>query len=235
MEPSIMLSSGLRYGIARARLAWVALAVLLALAVRADAPRPILVVGDSLSAAYGIASDEGWVALLARRLREQGYGEGVVNASVSGDTSRGAAGRLPDLLARHAPAIVIIEIGGNDGLRGLPLDQLRGNIERMIDAAEAGGARVLLLGMRIPPNYGPRYAEEFHALYEELARQHDASLVPFLLDGVAMDPQLMQEDGIHPRAAAQPLILDLVWARLEPILKNAGARGPPPSAAPAHD
>ena len=217
------------------RLAWVALAGLLALAAHADAPRPILVVGDSLSAAYGLASDEGWVALLARRLREQGYGQGVVNASVSGDTSRGAAGRLPDLLARHAPSIVIIEIGGNDGLRGLPLDQMRANIERMIDGAEKADARVLLLGMRIPPNYGARYADEFHAIYEELAQQHDASLVPFLLDGIALDQQLMQEDGIHPRAAAEPLILDLVWARLEPLLKNAGARGPPPSGAPAHD
>jgi acyl-CoA thioesterase-1 len=235
MEPSIMLRLDIRFRIASVRAAWLAVAGLLALAAHADAPRPILVVGDSLSAAYGLASDEGWVALLARRLRDQGYGQDVVNASVSGDTSRGAATRLPDLLARHAPGIVIIEIGGNDGLRGLPLEQMRANIERMIDAAEEAGARVLLLGMRIPPNYGARYADGFHAVYEDLARQHDATLVPFLLDGIALDPQLMQEDGIHPRAAAEPLILDLVWARLEPLLKNAGARGPPPSDVPAHD
>ena len=214
--------------------ALVALAPSMTLPAEADS-RPILVVGDSLSAAYGLSSDEGWVALLARRLEAQGYGQRVVNASVSGDTSRGALARLPDLLARQRPGIVIIEIGGNDGLRGLPLQQMRGNMEKMMQEASDAGARVLLLGMRIPPNYGPRYAEEFHAIYEELADERDASLVPFLLEGIALDASLMQEDGIHPRAAAQPLILDLVWARLEPLLKNADARGPPRSDGPAHE
>jgi len=194
-----------------------------ALLARADGAAPILVVGDSLSAAYNIAVDEGWVALLERRLRATGYGQPVINASVSGETSRGALARLPDLLTRHRPGIVIIEIGGNDGLRGLSLDVFRKNLSAMIEAAQAANARVLLLGMRIPPNYGPSYAEGFHAVYGELAKRYDVALLPFLLEGVALDPQLMQDDGIHPRAAAEPQVLDLVWARLEPLLKASGA------------
>jgi acyl-CoA thioesterase-1 len=201
--------------------ALLALGAVIALAARADDAAPILVVGDSLSAAYGIAKDEGWVALLERRLRVQGYGQPVVNASVSGDTSRGALGRLPALLDRHRPGVVVIEIGGNDGLRGLPLDVLRSNLASMVEAAQKADARVLLLGMRIPPNYGPRYAEGFHEIYDELSDRYETALVPFLLDGIALDPKLMQDDGIHPRAAAQAAMLDHVWPALEPLLKNA--------------
>jgi acyl-CoA thioesterase-1 len=199
------------------------LLVLGALIARADGAAPILVVGDSLSAAYNIAVDEGWVALLERRLRATGYGQPVVNASVSGETSRGALVRLPDLLTRHRPAVVIIEIGGNDGLRGLSLDVFRNNLAAMIESARAANARVLLLGMRIPPNYGPSYADEFHAVYAELAKRYEVALVPFLLEGVALDPELMQEDGVHPRAAAEPRILDLVWTCLEPLLEASSA------------
>jgi acyl-CoA thioesterase-1 len=223
---------------------WVccAAAVLVALvapvAPTAAEPPAILVVGDSLSAAYGIAANEGWVALLERRLREQGYDQRVINASVSGETSRGASARLPQLLTKHEPGIVVIEIGGNDGLRGLPITELRANLTRMIEGAQEAGASVLLVGMRIPPNYGPRYAEEFHGSFVELADEYDTALVPFFLEGVALDDTLMQDDGIHPRAAAQPLLLDRVWARLEPLLKDArGAamRGAAPDAAPASD
>lgn len=200
------------------------LLALLSIAEAAPARPAILVVGDSLSAAYGIAVEEGWVALLERRLREEGYEYAVVNASVSGDTSRGALARLPRLLDTHAPAVVIIEIGGNDGLRGLPVTELRTNLSRMIEAAQGTGARVLLLGMRIPPNYGPRYTQEFADTYATLAERYDAALVPFILDDIALDEQLMQDDGIHPRADAQPLIMERVWERLAPLLKDLRGR-----------
>jgi acyl-CoA thioesterase-1 len=214
-----------------------AFAVLLTSAAHAGTAGPILVVGDSLSAAYNIAVDEGWVALLERRLRTTGYGQPVINASVSGETSRGASARLPALLERHRPGIVVIEIGGNDGLRGLPVDVLRANLAGMIEAAQAAKARVLLLGMRIPPNYGPKYTEDFQAVYVELARRYDTGLVPFLLEDVALAPELMQDDGIHPRAPAEPIILDRVWASLEPLLKGAGAGTAKATAdaAPVHD
>jgi acyl-CoA thioesterase I len=211
-----------------------ALGALLAPPSHAATAGPILIVGDSLSAAYGIAVEEGWVALLERRLRATGYGQQVINASISGDTSGGASARLPPLLARHDPDIVIIEIGGNDGLRGLPLDVFRRNITGMVEATQAAGARVLLLGMRIPPNYGASYADGFHAVYTDLARSHDTALVPFLLEGVALDPTLMQDDGIHPRAAGEPIVLDLVWAQLEPMLKRAGSPAPSESAPSPH-
>jgi acyl-CoA thioesterase-1 len=200
------------------------LLALLSVAGAAPARPAILVVGDSLSAAYGIAVEEGWVALLERRLREEGYEHAVVNASVSGDTSRGALARLPRLLETHAPAVVIIEIGGNDGLRGLPVTELRTNLSRMIEAVQGTGARVLLLGMRIPPNYGPRYTQEFADTYATLAERYDAALVPFILDDIALDEELMQDDGIHPRADAQPLIMERVWERLAPLLKDLRGR-----------
>jgi acyl-CoA thioesterase I len=219
-------------------LAWVCSAVLVLVALAASAapaPAPILIVGDSLSAAYGLAVNEGWVALLERRLRAQGYEQPVRNASVSGETSRGARTRLPDLLARTQPAIVVIEIGGNDGLRGLPIAELRANLSAMIEAAQDAGAQVLLLGMRIPPNYGARYADALHAVYGDMAERYGTALVPFLLEDVALVPGLMQEDGIHPRAAGEPLILDRVWARLEPLLKNAAEAALSPAARRAHD
>ena len=178
----------------------------------------ILVVGDSLSAAYGIRVEQGWVALLQRRLEAQGYGHRVVNASSSGETTGGALARLPRALERHRPAVVIIELGGNDGLRGLPIADVRRNFESLIERSRASGARVLLVGMRIPPNYGPSYAGSFEKLYGELAAAHRLPLVPFFLDGIALDDSLMQDDGLHPNAAAQPKLLEMVWPKLKPLL-----------------
>jgi acyl-CoA thioesterase-1 len=184
------------------------------------ATRPvILVFGDSISAGYGLERvDEGWVALLQARLGQKGYGYEVVNASVSGETTAGGLARLPRALAVHHPAIVILELGGNDGLRALPVAQMRDNLGHMIDLAQASGARVLLLGMRIPPNYGPEYTERFQATFEAIARQRKLAFQPFLLERVALDPKLMQADGVHPDAAAQPALLDAVWPALEPLL-----------------
>jgi len=184
------------------------------------APAPsILIVGDSLSAGYGIELRDGWVSLLQQRLTRQGYPHTVVNASISGDTTAGGRARLPDALKRHRPQIVILELGGNDGLRGLSLRETRANFDAMIKAAQSAGAQVLLVGIHLPPNYGPEYTGKFHATYHDLARVHNTALVPFLLEGVALTPGLMQPDGIHPRAAAQPRLLDNVWPYLEPLLK----------------
>ena len=174
--------------------------------------------GDSLSAAYGIPLEQGWVALLQGRLQAKGYGHRVVNASSSGETTGGALARLPRALERHRPAVVIIELGGNDGLRGLPLAEVRANFESLIRLSRAAGARVLLVGMRIPPNYGPAHTSGFHELFWALAREHRLPLVPFFLDGIALDDALMLEDGLHPNAAAQPKLLDQVWPQLEPLL-----------------
>lgn len=183
----------------------------------ASLPR-ILVFGDSIGAAYGISVEDGWVALLQRKLTSQEYGYRVVNASLSGETTGGGAARLSRALELHRPAIVILELGGNDGLRGLPLSEVRANLDSMIRKARAAGARVLIVGMRMPPNYGPAYAEKFHALYADLARRYRAPLVPFLLEKVALDSSLMQADGIHPNARAQPTLLDTLWPALQPLL-----------------
>jgi acyl-CoA thioesterase-1 len=191
--------------------------VLFAPAGRAESPT-ILVLGDSLSAAYGMRLDQGWVALLQGRLKSQGYGHRVINASASGETTGGALARLPRALEKHGPAIVVIELGGNDGLRGLPLADVRGNFEALIRLSREAGAQVLLVGMRIPPNYGPTYTTGFHELYGDLAREHRLPLVPFFLDGIALDDALMLEDGLHPNVAAQPRLLEQVWTRLEPML-----------------
>ncbi len=180
----------------------------------------ILVLGDSLSAGYGVKLDATWVALLERRLATQGYGYKVVNASVSGETTGGARGRLPRALELHKPSIVVLELGGNDGLRGLPLKQVRGNFEYMIEQAQAAGAKVVLAGMRMPTNYGAEYADQFHALYGDLAKKYQLPLVAFFLDGVALDDSLMQADGIHPTAAAQPKLLDNLWPALLEVLKK---------------
>ena len=183
------------------------------------APAPvILVLGDSLSAAYGMRLEQGWVALLQKRLESKGYGHRVVNASSSGETTGGALARLPRALETHRPAIVVVELGGNDGLRGLPIAEVRGNFEDLIRLSKDAGARVLLIGMRIPPNYGPAYTESFHGLYGELAARHRLPLVPFFLDGIALDESLMLDDGLHPNAAAQPVLLEQAWTRLEPLL-----------------
>ena len=193
-------------------LAWPAAAAL-------GAPRRepvILVYGDSLSAGYGVAVEKGWVSLLANRLQGEGYGFQVVNASVSGETTTGGLARLPHALAAHAPSIVIIELGANDGLRGLPLDTTRTNLEAIMSLAANDNRAVVLLGMRMPPNYGERYTHGFAAIFPELAHQHRAALVPFLLEGVADRPALMQADGLHPNERGQPILLDNVW----PVLKS---------------
>lgn len=196
-----------------------------AVSSQAAAPAPtgkpvILVVGDSLSAGYGVAVNATWVALLERRLTNQGYGYRVVNASISGDTTGGALNRLPRALELHEPEIVILELGGNDGLRGLPLKQVRANFEAMLTQIKARGAKPVLIGMRMPTNYGPAYADGFHALYGELAKKHDVPHLDFFLDKVALDPELMQPDGIHPTTQAQPILLDNMWPVLKPLLKK---------------
>jgi acyl-CoA thioesterase I len=181
--------------------------------------KTILVYGDSLSAAYGIAASRGWVALLAERLPREGFDYNVVNASISGETTAGGVSRLPRALAQHQPAVVIFELGANDGLRGLPVRQMENNLAAMIGKAKKAGAKVLLVGMRIPPNYGPEYTGDFAAAFARLARAHKIALAPFLLEGVADDLRLFQADRIHPTEAAQPILLDNVWKALRPLLK----------------
>jgi len=180
----------------------------------------ILVLGDSLSAALGIRPEQGWVALLAQRLQAQGYGYQIVNASVSGETTSGGLERLPRALQLHQPGTVILELGANDGLRGLPVDETRENLAHMVRLSQAAGARVLLVGMRIPPNYGPRYTEAFARMFPELANQYHLPLVPFLLEKVALDPTRMQQDGMHPNARGEPPVLDTLWPYLKPLLKK---------------
>ena len=178
----------------------------------------ILVLGDSLSAAYGLPRQSGWVALLEERLGERKFNYRVVNASISGETSAGGASRIETLLRQHRPTVLILALGGNDGLRGLPAAQLQSNLETMIRAARQHNARVLLAGMRMPPNFGPAYTRQFTAVYADLARRHRTAFVPFLLEGFADRPEYFLADGIHPNAAAQPLILERVWAALAPML-----------------
>ncbi len=178
----------------------------------------ILVMGDSLSAAYGIEQREGWVHLLQQRLQAQGYPHRVANASISGETSSGGLTRIGPELEKHRPAIVIIALGANDGLRGLSLKAMRHNLGSMIERARAQDARVLLIGMQLPPNYGPAYNRRFRQIFSELAREHDTALLPFLLEGVAERRELFLEDGLHPNAKAQPLILERVWRVLEDLL-----------------
>ncbi|MFP4138170.1 MAG: arylesterase [Halomonas sp.] len=179
----------------------------------------LLVMGDSLSAAYGIESNEGWVSLLQERLDGKAH---VVNASISGETSSGGATRLPELLGQHEPAIVLLELGGNDGLRGLPPGQFEANMRDMIEASRDAGAEVLLLGIDIPPNYGQAYRDAFTGVYHRLADDFELPLVPFLLEGVAQDEALMQDDGIHPTADAQPAILENVWPELSALMEENG-------------
>ena len=182
--------------------------------------RTILVFGDSLSAAHGLRPEQGWVALLDARLKAQGYEYQVINASESGETTTGGLARLPRELRLTRPGILILELGANDALRGLPLALARQRLGEMIRVAEAAGARVLLIGLLIPPNYGPRYARQFADIYPDLARQFHTALVPFLLKGVALDPDLMQRDGLHPNARGEPLVLDNLWPYLQPMLKK---------------
>ena len=178
----------------------------------------ILIVGDSISAAFGLDTRLGWVSLLEQRLGQQGYDDKVVNASVSGDTSAGGLARLPALLAAHKPEVVILELGGNDGLRGQQPAQLKQNLASMIEASQKAGAKVLLLGMQLPPNYGARYTRAFAEVYSQLGSEKKVALVPFLLEGVGGHPELMQADGVHPAVGAQGKLLDNVWPALKPLL-----------------
>ncbi|SDN67222.1 acyl-CoA thioesterase-1 [Halomonas shengliensis] len=205
----------------RCSLGWLlALALVLWTQAAPAEERPtLLVMGDSLSAAYGIEADAGWVSLLQARLDGKAR---VVNASISGETSSGGATRLPELLGQHDPDIVLLELGGNDGLRGLPPGQFQANMRRMVEASQEAGAEVLLLGIDIPPNYGQAYRDAFTGVYHRLADDYDLPLVPFLLEGVALEETLMQDDGIHPTAAAQPVILENVWPTLAPLLEENG-------------
>jgi acyl-CoA thioesterase-1 len=186
-------------------------------ATATGAPR-LLVVGDSLSAEYGIARGTGWVPLLQERLRKMGYPYQVVNASISGDTTSGGVSRLGGLLTQHKPAVVVVELGANDALRGLALSMTERNLDKLVADSKQAGAKVLVAGIRIPPNYGRDYTERFNAIFGKVAKTHQAALVPFLLEGIAADRNLFQADGIHPVAAAQPQLLDNVWPTLEPLL-----------------
>lgn len=178
----------------------------------------ILIVGDSISAGFGLDTRLGWVSLLEQRLEREGHDDRVINASISGDTSAGGQARLPALLTEHKPDVVIVELGGNDGLRGQPPAQLQQNLAAMIDAAKTAGAKVLLLGMQLPPNYGVRYTEAFARVYTQMADEKQIALVPFFLEGVGGHPELMQADGLHPAAAGQKRLLDNVWPALKPLL-----------------
>jgi len=189
-----------------------------AAAVPAPSPRTLRVLGDSLSAEYGLARDSGWVKLLATRIAQAAPEYSVVNASISGDTTSGARTRLAPLLRAH-PAVVVIEMGANDGLRGLSVDAMRDNLQAMIEACRRGGARVLLVGIRLPPNYGDAYAERFYGVYTALARRNHVALAPFLMEGFADRLELFQPDHIHPLAAAQGRMLDNVWPYLKPLLR----------------
>ena len=182
--------------------------------------KTILVLGDSLSAEYGIGRDKGWVARLQKTLDEKAPGHNLVNASISGDTTSGGLSRLPGTLEKHQPDYVIIELGGNDALRGLPLAMTQSNLKRMTEMAQAKGAKVLLAGMQIPPNYGRDYAQAFMSLYPSVAIEAGAGLIPFFLEGVAQRMDLFQQDGIHPNEQAQPIMADTVWKYLEPIIRS---------------
>ena len=180
--------------------------------------KTILVIGDSISSAYGMELEQGWVSLLQDKLTEQGYDYEVVNASITGDVSASGSGRIGKHLFEHLPKIVIIELGGNDGLRGLSITELRQNLQSMIDQSIAKGARVVLAGMKILPNYGPRYTNDFAKVYVDLAKKNNISFVPFILEGIGGIPAMMQADGIHPNEQAQPVIVNNVWPYLNEIL-----------------
>ncbi len=204
--------------------AWLRVALLAAMLLTGSAagakPSAILIFGDSLSAEYGLPRGTGWVQLLSGRLAKEAGQYSVVNASISGETTSGGRTRLPQLLQRHRPSIVVLQLGANDGLRGLSLASMRDNLAAMIEASREAGARVLLVGMRIPPNYGRGYAERFAGVYAQLASDQKVALVPFLLDGFADDLEFFQADRIHPNERAQPRMLDTVWPQLAPLLRS---------------
>jgi acyl-CoA thioesterase I len=180
----------------------------------------LLVFGDSLSAGYGLSQEQGWVSLLSQRLKSEGYDYKVANASISGETTLGGASRFQGALQQHRPQLVILELGANDGLRGQNVDGMRRNLEKMIDAARQRGAQVLLVGMRLPPNYGTAYVEKFQRAFSDVAAAKRVPLVPFMLEGFADQRAMFQNDGLHPTAAAQARILDTVWTGLQPLLRK---------------
>jgi acyl-CoA thioesterase-1 len=180
----------------------------------------ILIYGDSLSAAYGIPQQQGWAALLKEKLDRENLGFDVINASISGETTSGGLTRLARTLEQTKPQTIIIELGANDGLRGLPVKNMRDNLEAMIQLSKTSGAKVLLVGMRIPPNYGPKYTEEFSQTYIRLAKQHKIRIVPFMLENVAAKPGLIQQDGLHPNALGQPIVLENIWPELQRLIKK---------------
>ncbi len=198
----------------------ISLGLLSTLSFAAFANNGILVLGDSLSAGYGIPHEQGWVNLLQKRLQQQGHDQTVINASISGETTEGGRNRLPALLDKHQPAIVVVELGANDGLRGFQIDRLRANLNEIVQQAQHGNAKVLLVGMKIPPNYGLRYTSDFYASFTITAAKFDVPLVPFLLDGIATHPELMQEDGLHPGVNAQQRLLDNIWPHLLSLLST---------------
>lgn len=195
-------------------------------AVSAARPGPLLVLGDSLSAAQNIALSQGWVHQLAERLAALHTPRQVINASISGETTASGRNRLPALLRQYKPGIVIIELGANDGLRGLPLDEIRANLSAMIRASQHGGARVLLLGIELPVNYGPTYRDSLREIYADLATQYHVRRLPFLLEGVALDPKLMQADGLHPNAVGERRVFDNIWTALQPMLESGSSAAP---------
>jgi acyl-CoA thioesterase-1 len=180
----------------------------------------ILVYGDSLSAAYGVAKQQGWVAFLQKKLSEKHYKYDVVNASISGETTSGGLTRLASTLAKTKPTIIILELGANDGLRGLPVKDMEANLSNMITQSKKAKVKMLLIGMKIPPNYGPKYAESFSNTYPLLSQQHKVSLVPFMLENIAANPNLIQDDGLHPNALGQPMMLDNIWPKLQLMLNK---------------
>jgi len=199
----------------RLLIAW----LMMCLPLSAWAGGTILVYGDSLSAAYGLSQDAGWAALLQARLKQKGMNYTVANASISGETTSGGAARIAEALKAHQPRVVIVALGANDGLRGLPLEQMRANLGNIVRASQKARSRVLLVGMRMPPNYGDTYTRQFAQVYADLAREYKTAFAPFLLEGMAERRELFQADNIHPTAQAQPVLLDNVWKALAPLLK----------------
>ena len=189
-------------------------------AVAGDEPPTVLIFGDSLSAGYGIEVDQSWAALLQARLRDQGYEHQVINASISGETTEGGATRIDTALADFSPELIILELGGNDGLRGFPAARMKGNLEKIVTRAKASGAAIVLLGIRIPTNYGPRYSAEFEGVFRQVSEEFDVQWIEFFMEGIALNDDLLQDDRIHPNAVAQPMLLDNAWPIISATLKK---------------
>jgi acyl-CoA thioesterase-1 len=196
------------------------LLLLMSATVAGDEPPTVLIFGDSLSAGYGIEVDQSWAALLQVRLRDQGYEHQVINASISGETTEGGATRIDTALADFSPELIILELGGNDGLRGLPAARMKGNLEKIVTRAKASGAAIVLLGIRIPTNYGPRYSAEFEGVFRQVSEEFGVQWIEFFMEGIALNDDLLQDDRIHPNAVAQPMLLDNAWPIISATLKK---------------